>query len=90
MKPTREQVAEAVIAAVATVSGLKPEKIKEEHVLKEHPLNLDDQQLNRLTLKLREYIKSIDPAKTIWVTTVRKSGQTVKGLIDYIFKLLNS
>jgi len=90
MKPTRDQVKAAVIVALAEVSGLSPEKIKEEQVLKEYPLVLDDQQLNRLTLKLREYIKSIDPPKTIWVTTVRKSGQTVKGLTDYIFKVPNS
>jgi len=90
MKPTRQEVAAAVIAAVAKVSGLQPEKIKEEYILKEHPLKLDDQQLNRLTLKLRKYIKSVDSAKTIWASTVQKSGQSVEGLIDYIFKLLNS
>lgn len=88
MKPTRAEVAQAVIAAIATVSGLSIQDIEEDQVLKEYPIYLDDPQLAKLALKLRKYIKSIDDTKTILVATIRKSGMTVGQLIDYIYKLL--
>jgi len=88
MKPTRAEVKIAVTTIIAEITGLKPQKIKEEHVLKEHPLYMDDMQLIRLALELRKYIKSFDKTKTILVATIRKSGLTVGKLIDLVYNLL--
>ncbi|RQO77747.1 hypothetical protein DBR40_07165 [Pedobacter sp. KBW01] len=86
--PTKEEVTRKVTTEVAKEAGISPDRVKEEHVLADYPIYLDKVALGMLTLTLRKYIKTYRSDQTIVVKEVRKSGLTVKSLIELIYEKL--
>lgn len=86
--PTKAEVSQKVKTEIATLANIDVDLVKDEHILTDAPLNLDKVALGVLTLILRKYIKSYRHDKTLLVKDVRKSGLTVKTLIDLIYKTL--
>ena len=64
--------------------------IKDSHVLKESPLNLDDTKLGFLALSLTDYVKRENPSEAVLVTELRKPGFTVKDTYELVKKRIEA
>lgn len=79
-----ETIKQNVKAYISSFANMPLAKIKDEYVLKEDPLILDDSKLGFLALSLRGYIKSINPSATITVKEIRSKGLTVKKTYELV------
>jgi len=79
-----------VKAYISSAANMPVSEIKDEYVLKEDPLKLDDTKLGFLTLSLRGYIKTLNPSETITVKEIRKNGLSVKGTCELVVKKIES
>jgi len=86
--PIREEIRQKVKSEVANESNIDIDRVKDEHILTDAPLNLDKAALGMLTLTLRKYIKTYRSDRTVVVKEVRKSGLTVKALVDLVYEKL--
>lgn len=86
--PTEEEIKQKVRSEVADEANLDIDSVEDEQILANAPLNLDRVALAMLALTLRRYIKSYRPDQTLLAKEVRKSGLTVKTLIDLIYEKL--
>ena len=75
-----------VIIYISSFANMKIENIKDEYVLKSHPIKLDDKKLGFLALSLRGYLKSINPKQTVLATELRKKDFNVKNVYELIIK----
>ncbi|MDI3321997.1 hypothetical protein [Pinibacter soli] len=80
----KEIIRANVIAYIASFANIPTDGIKEEYVLKNDPLKLDDVKLAFLTIALRAYLKSLNPNETVLVTEIRKKDLDVKKTIELI------
>lgn len=80
----KEKIKADVISYIAAYANLSPTKIKEEYILKEHPLHYDDMSLANLIILLRAYLRGKNPKATLFSSEIRKKGLTVKNLIQLI------
>jgi len=79
-------VKQNVKAYIASYANYPTADIKDEHVLKNAPLKLDDSKLTFLAMALRAYVKSYNPDKTILATELRKKDFDVKKTYDLVIK----
>lgn len=75
-----------VIIYIASFSNLNVDDIKDELILKKHPIKLDDKNLGFLALSLRGYLKSINPKETVLAPELRKKDFSVKNTYELIYK----
>lgn len=75
-----------VIAYIASFANMKSENIKDEDILQNHPLKLDDTKLGLLAIALRAYLRSISPEETVLATELRKKNLDVKNTQELIIK----
>ena len=80
----KEQIRKDVIGQIAKFASMDSILIKDEYVLSEDPLFLDNTNLAFLTLELRAYVKRFKPEATVLVTEIRKKGLKVIGTIELI------
>jgi hypothetical protein len=84
---TRDEVETAVVATLAGFTRLSPSRITPDLPLQKSPLSLDSNRLAFLATSLRGYVKfHSHETETLLVSEVRKSGLSVAGLVDLIFK----
>lgn len=83
--PTTEEVQEKVNLDLAEYASYPLNKLKNDYVLKETPLKMDNPSLNFLTLSLRAYIKKHNSDQTLLAKEVKKSKLTVKLLGDLVY-----
>ncbi len=81
-----EEIKKNVIAYIASCANLPTPAIKDEYILRDHPLQLDNEKLGSLALALRAYVKSLNPAETVLATELRGAGMNVKKTCELIFK----
>jgi len=84
-----EEIKKSVIAYIASFANIPASGIKDEYILRDHPLQLDNEKLGFLALALRTYVKNLNPAETVRVTELRGAGMTVKKTCELIVKKLN-
>ncbi|HRY56940.1 MAG TPA: hypothetical protein P5014_02125 [Patescibacteria group bacterium] len=82
----KETIKTNVIAYICSYANMKPKNIKEEYILKNHPIKLDDTQLALLAMALRAYVKSLNPKETVLATELRKKDLDVKKTYELIIK----
>ncbi len=82
----KEIIKTNVIAYIASFASISISNVKDEHVLKDNPLKLDDIKLGFLAIALRAYLKSINPNETVLVTELRKKDIDVKKTYELIIK----
>lgn len=82
----KETIKTNVIAYISSFVNMNPSNIKDEHILKEHPIKLDDVKLGFLAIALRGYLKSIKPSQTVLASEIRKKDLTVKKAYELIIK----
>lgn len=75
-----------VIAYIASFANMKPSNIKDDYILKNHPLKIDDTNLGFLAIALRGYLKSLNPQETVLATELRKKDTDVKKTYELIIK----
>ncbi|WP_299531847.1 hypothetical protein [Ulvibacterium sp.] len=81
-----QKVIKDVKAYIGSHTGINPNRIKDEYVLKKHPLKFDDAKLAFLALSLRGYIKSHNPSATILVKELRKKDLDVKKTYELVIQ----
>ena len=81
-----EKIKKDVIAYIASYSDFPADSIKDEFILKNQPLYLDDIKLGFLTAALKQYLESIKPGKTLLVSELKKPGLSVKQTYAEIIK----
>ena len=86
--PTKAEVSVRVKGFIEAFSD--SDEVDEDNVLAEAPLSMDATALGYLATTLRQYVKFHNDKVTILVGEVRKSGLTVLGLIDLVFKRIKS
>ncbi|WP_443939647.1 hypothetical protein [Pedobacter sp. MW01-1-1] len=86
---TKEQIKQKVLSEIADEANIAINLIEEAYVLADPPLSMNHQGLGMLTLDLRKYVKAHRPDNTVLMKEVRKSGLTVKALIDLITEKFN-
>lgn len=79
-----------VKAYISSFANLPISEIKDEYVLKESPLSLDDTKLGFLTLSLRGYVKSLKQSETLTIKELRQKDFTVKKTYELIIKKVES
>ena len=82
----REIIKTNVIFYICSFANMKPSNVKDEHILKKHPLKLDNTKLGFLAIALRGYLKSINPDKTVLAAEMRKKDLDVKKTYELIIK----
>lgn len=80
----KETIKTNVIAYIASFASMKPSDLKDDHILKNHPLKLDDVKLGFLAIALRAYLKSFNPDETVLATELRKKDMDVKKTYELI------
>ncbi len=75
-----------VIAYIASFANYPADLIENQHILKDHPLKLDDIKLAFLAIALRAYLKSLNPGETVLVTELRKRNMDVKKTYELIIE----
>lgn len=85
-RKTDEQIKKDVIAYIDSYANLDADDIKDEHILKKAPLNLDDTMLGFLALSLRAYVKSLNGKETVLVTELRKKDLSVKQTYELVIE----
>jgi len=80
----RELIKNTVVSYIISSTKHLPEQVKDCYVLSKWPLAFDKYTLAFLAIDCDRYIKTIDPAKDIFVCEVRKKNLTVEGLIDLL------
>lgn len=81
-----EEIKKNVIAYIASCANLPAAAIKDEYILRDHPLQLDNEKLMALALVLRSYVKSINPAETVLVAELRGAGMNVGKTCELIIE----
>ncbi len=82
----KEKIKTNVIAYIASFAHMPVSKMKDEFILKDHPLKLDDVQLGFLTIALRAYVKNINISSNLTASELRKGGLDVKKTYELIIK----
>lgn len=82
----KETIKTNVISYIASFANMKASNIKDEYILKNHPIKLDDTKLALLAISLRAYLKSINPNETVLATELRKKDLDVKKTYELIIK----
>jgi hypothetical protein len=85
-----EEIKKSVIAYIASCANTPASGIKDEYILRDHPLQLDNEKLGFLAIALRTYVKSLNSAETVLVTEVRRAGMTVKKTCELIIKKITA
>ncbi len=88
--PTKSEVFEDVKDFISKFARFPVDKLKDDFVLQENPLKMDNPQLITMTLAVRGYVKNFSPARTVLATEVKKSNLTVAGLCNLIYNKINS
>ncbi|WP_430966765.1 hypothetical protein [Spongiimicrobium sp. 2-473A-2-J] len=83
--PTKEEILNKVHLDIAEYASYPKEKLKDEFILKENPLKMDNPSLNFMTLSLRGYVKKHNSKQTLLAKEVKKSKLTVKLLGELVF-----
>lgn len=84
-KPTKNEVTAYVTHQVSVFSGQPQTLFQQTDILASPPLSLNGTALNFLTLTLRGYILHHNGIHRIYAAEVRKTGLTVKDLIDLVY-----
>lgn len=82
----KETIRTNVIAYIASFVNMRPANVKDEHILKNHPLKFDNTKLGFLAIALRGYLKSLKPDETVLATELRKKDLNVKKTYELIIK----
>ena len=82
--PSTSQISKSVINSVSKYSGVKVDDVEKGMILSDPPLNYVSISYNSLTLSLRAFIQFHKPNNTILAKEVKKSDQTVGGLIALV------
>lgn len=82
----KEKIKANVIAYIASFANMPSNSIIDEHILKNHPLKLDDTKLGFLAIALRAYLRSIKPDETVLVSELRKKDLDVKKTYELIIE----
>ena len=85
-----EEIKKNVIAYIASFANISTSGVKDEYILKDHPLQLDNGKLGSLSLVLRAYVKSLNPDETVLVTELRGSGMNVKKICELVIQKINA
>ncbi|MDW8849987.1 hypothetical protein SD960_07790 [Flavobacterium sp. MMLR14_040] len=82
----KETIKTNVKAYISSFANMQIKNIKDEQILKNHPLKLDDIKLGFLAITLRGYLKSIKPDETILATELREKNFDVKKTYELLIK----
>ena len=84
--PSKKEIENKVHMDIAEYASYPIKKLKDEFILKENPLKMDNPSLNFLTLSLRAYIKKHNTNQTLLAKEVKKSQLTIKLLGKLVIK----
>ena len=79
-----QQIKNTVVGYISLSTKYSAEQIKDNFILKNWPLALDNYSLAFIAMSCDKYVKSIGPDKSVFVRELQKKGLTVKGLIDLV------
>lgn len=82
----KETIKMNVKAYIASFANMRRENIRDDQILKNHPIKLDDTKLGFLAIALRAYLKSIKPDETVLATEMRKKDLDVRKTYELIIK----
>lgn len=82
----KETIKTNVKAYIASFANMQRENVMDDHILKNHPIKLDDTKLGFLAIALSAYLKSIKPDETILATELRKKDLDVKKTYELLIK----
>ncbi len=87
--PTKNEIREFVKVVLADEANISPNQVVETGKLADFPLTLDSVAMGFIAIKLRKFVKTHNPVKTVKVSEVRKPNLTVQDLINLIDKKIN-
>ncbi|WP_109437416.1 hypothetical protein [Aquimarina sp. AU119] len=88
-KPTQSEIFTDVKDFVSKFSRFPVHKLKDNFILKSHPLKMNNPQLISMALALRGYVKNFEPNATVLATEIKKSNLTVALLCNLINNKIN-
>jgi hypothetical protein len=81
-----ESIKKDVIAYIASYANMPVASVRDEYILKEDTLKLDEIKLKFLALALKDYVKKLNPSETILASDINKKGFDVKKTCELVIK----